>query len=278
MEMSEEIYIVDRTDNVVKILGNKISLSLIYSKLEALHEYDNHCIVFDQESHSTALFLVDRNLKENQQRISSEFLVNLMKPIERPDVVIKISKMPLSSHGKIDTSALKKLARLEMLKFNHDVKKTFERLWCELLGLDSVPDEKSFTQCGGDSVTGLKLITRLNAVNVTVPPSLVKKLLGSFSFRECCALIEKQTEDHLLTVDHDVSLSVRWSFNMKKCIDATPSFVQVDGYVNILGIMLFKFFFFVGFGAFVLDRTHRKLVCWSASQDGPYGLCALGTA
>ena len=77
--------------------------------------------------------------------------------------------MPTTPNGKIDRKALpaprpvRPLLNTDFIEAAGTLEKTLSALWCEVLGIDSVGVNDSFFELGGNSITAVKMLAKLNA-------------------------------------------------------------------------------------------------------------------
>lgn len=246
-----QLYILTRRDNVIKKFGAKVPMGKITSLLECSNILKNFSVVYDATTQAIGLFVVLESHIDVQYEICSVGDVPWLKEIfeklddiQKPDLVIQIKYLPITSHGKTDMTTLRDILNKEMRRRPfQEVGKTFEAVWCEILGMKRPHLGKSFIESGGNSILGLKLVARLNLLKISLPETLISHLLDSFNFQDCCSLIVKANQiehnernEGILGLDMSpkpgpsaCALSLKWSFNLNKCVDAPPKLFSLDG-------------------------------------------------
>ncbi|XP_056132799.1 beta-alanine-activating enzyme [Lampris incognitus] len=119
--------------------------------------------------------------------------LNLLVPgYSVPDTLVLVPALPLSSHGKVDASALMKiyqrqrerLASDNSLRNEAELKQKLKSLWQDALGLAkdaAVEGESHFLFSGGDSLKALRLYDDIITAVGTALPGLLEVILdGNF--------------------------------------------------------------------------------------------------
>ncbi|XP_014259189.1 acyl-CoA synthetase family member 4 [Cimex lectularius] len=178
-----------------------------------------------------------------------------------PDLILKLDEIPLSKHGKVDTSFLKERVKeryknLKIAKFEGK----FRKLWKHFTGSSSVENGSIFITSGGDSIKAIQLSSLLGD---QTPPTLLGLLLSGSTFSECLTYLNrnesinqgikrKRHDIHELTsneikLDNGAviilkgrvfpqlatkefysvyqgvpNLYISWKHNLKKCVDSSP--------------------------------------------------------
>jgi len=111
----------------------------------------------------------------------------------RPDAIVLLNMMPLTSSGKIDTKALPSPSKAAPVRTEAPQSPTEKHLaifWQELLGVHSVGRDDDFFNLGGHSLMGLRLFSRIRGTfGLSLP---LATLLSAPTIRSLGALIDKE--------------------------------------------------------------------------------------
>lgn len=127
--------------------------------------------------------VLDRGMKEDAvhtkgpAELISEDLKTFLPIYMQPNHVILVDNIPLSANGKVDVKTLKASVDLDKLMAQKPVvspRTALERQiavhWTSALHTERISVEDQFFECGGDSLTAINLICRLNeAFDIELP-------------------------------------------------------------------------------------------------------------
>ncbi|XP_034246530.1 beta-alanine-activating enzyme [Thrips palmi] len=183
---NKKMYYLGRKDNHIKRWGHRINLENVE------HIALNHasvkyaCSVWDEERHKLLLMVCLREplpiLTLRRHFLTSELSQSFLVP----DEIIPVEEMPLTVHGKVNrqsaalASTNQKPPASKLL-----VKELFTKLWCEVLGLQSL-EGGSFLLAGGNSLLAVILMTELEEYLGEIPKDLGDLLLSGNSFSFIC--------------------------------------------------------------------------------------------
>jgi len=169
-----------RIDHQVKIRGFRIELGEIESVLSN-HPQIQQCVVIASPDTTGNKRLVaywtgtdhleDTALQQHLRHQLPEYMV--------PAFFIKMEKIPLTSNGKIDRKALPApIKEVSVSKTVVAPRNEFEEIihevWTEVLPVSPIGVHDNFINIGGDSLTGIKLIVRVNrAFEMNLPVNLI---------------------------------------------------------------------------------------------------------
>lgn len=173
MRGDRSLIFVRRIDDQYKIRGHQVSLSDIEIEL-VQYPGVNSCAVCIQENEKNsklfAFYISDVNVSVSAMR---EFAIKKVPDYMCPHEFVKIDAMPMTINGKIDRNKL-----LE-LRDNHNVEQTkvederiakLQQIWSELLNKKDISIDDSFMEVGGDSLSMMQLIARVNTeFNYEIP-------------------------------------------------------------------------------------------------------------
>jgi acyl carrier protein len=190
-----------RSDDQVKLRGYRIELGEIEAIL-GMHPGVNECLVLvHQQTEAGNPQLVAYVVARSGHQPNSEELISYARTqlpeVMVPTVVVMLSAMPRTEHGKIDRSALP-LPKPDIFGGRSvyvapitPVEKAIAAIWSEVLGFDQVGIHDDFFDLGGHSLLAMQIVSRIqSALGVEVP---VGKLFELFTVAQLAAFItEKQ--------------------------------------------------------------------------------------
>nr|BFE97810.1 hypothetical protein GCM10020185_83460 [Pseudomonas brassicacearum subsp. brassicacearum] len=162
-----------RLDHQVKLRGQRIELGEIDSALLNLPAITGACtLVIDNRL--VAFYSSSAAQSDLDTQLAAELPAYMV-----PAVWVQIPALPLSTNGKIDRKALAALPLPNTQKDYAAPRNDLERLLCQLFGEllgdtltggREVGTSDSFFALGGDSILGLKLISRLREQGYSLTP------------------------------------------------------------------------------------------------------------
>ncbi|KDM93305.1 amino acid adenylation protein [Photobacterium galatheae] len=116
-----------------------------------------------------------------------------------PNKVVMIDKLPQTANGKVDYQALKALdvvanshSEKEFIPLSTETEHQLGEIWCRIMKWDSVSAQDDFFECGGNSLTAVAMINRINqAFGIKVP---LQVLFQSPTIQQLSAWIDSQGE------------------------------------------------------------------------------------
>ncbi len=164
-----DIRILGRLDKQVKINGKRIELDGICEAINAVSEINSCAVILDENKKSLVAFYVAK------EEISSKEIVDSLKrklpQYMIPVKFIYIDEMPLTTNGKIDEKALKKIAEEKIIDTKEPKKnneKNYSELELEILELckvvmdnTNISIDDDFFEMGGNSIYAIKLLTKI---------------------------------------------------------------------------------------------------------------------
>ena len=162
-----ELEYLGRIDHQVKIRGFRIELGEIEAEL--LKQVDvSEAVVVAKESQSGARLIAyvaasaDSVLDANELKVVlGQSLPDYMVPSD----IVLLDALPLNPNGKIDRKALPEpefISNNEYQAPEGEVEAQLAKIWCEVLGVEQVGRHGNFFELGGDSITSLRLVSKIN--------------------------------------------------------------------------------------------------------------------
>ncbi|MBY8973134.1 amino acid adenylation domain-containing protein [Pseudomonas sp. P867] len=190
-----------RADTQVKIHGHRIELGEIEAAL-ARHPCVNRAVVLVEDQRLLAAVTASTCAE-----VLAKHLVQCLPAYMRPEQILVLEHLPLSSNGKVDRRAL--LAPLAAAARSHCVvdeaplsaaEQLVAELWQQLLNVPSVSRHDNFFRLGGDSLLATRFLEMLRSrVGLELP---MGQLFGAASLMEVAHAVERQPTPH--TVEEGV--------------------------------------------------------------------------
>lgn len=163
---NHDIEYISRNDPQIKINGYRIELLGIESKLHEYPEIKQAVVLAENRSdrkYIIAYYVSDKKIKENK---IITFLKQYLPEYMLPSFFVHIDKLPLTINGKLDKGALPD-PKITIKDSYIPPSNLQESLICEIFGevlnVDKVGVNDSFFQLGGDSVSAIRLTSKLQA-------------------------------------------------------------------------------------------------------------------
>jgi amino acid adenylation domain-containing protein len=192
------IEIAGRSDDLVKVRGQRIQLNAIRSILLDCNYVEDAEVIFDSESQAVWGFV-----KVGDAGFSADLVVSMLRaqfPLYMiPSAIFTVDTFPVTNLGKIDKKALAKMAQNKNVIGDSvamlDAERVLADIWCDIipnLTPHQVSPKSDFFQVGGHSLLVYKCIERIKEVYSV---SLPARVLFEFrSLREICAEIRISAE------------------------------------------------------------------------------------
>uniref|UniRef100_A0A8C5X0A7 Beta-alanine-activating enzyme n=1 Tax=Malurus cyaneus samueli TaxID=2593467 RepID=A0A8C5X0A7_9PASS len=217
---NEKLFFLGRKDNQIKRHGKRFNIECLQQATEDLCQIEACAVTWYQQEKLILFVLPKDDFKE------TETLRELQKHLPAyavPDEIVVIRALPLTSHGKVDISELKKIYQNHLNSRRRDSKlsdaeELWERLqylWKSVLGLpgDSTGISKDavFLYSGGDSLKALRFYDEIEMLVGKAVPGLLEVIL-SHSIEEVYRHILKMLfpdKEQLMNPDNGVKRKLR---------------------------------------------------------------------
>jgi len=165
---------IGRSDRQVKLNGYRIELDLIENTVNQLDQILHSIAVFVPSKYSDELFLFYTT--KNKKPIDADFKTYLEQHLpwySIPKNIQFIEEFPLNKSNKVDQKKL-----IDSIKKNKETDYTtaneIESIWKEVLQLDSIKPSDNFFEIGGDSLSSLVLVFKINtALHLNIKTSYI---------------------------------------------------------------------------------------------------------
>lgn len=166
--MHKEGYIefLGRKDHQVKIRGHRIELGEIENCINTLGHIQNSVVIDYSDSNNIkhlCAYVVTTNRNEDLLR---SYLANYLPEYMLPRLIIWVDNIPLTSNGKVDRRALPTpdftAMESKYVEPRNTQEKKLAEIWAETLKIKKVGINDNFLDIGGDSVTMVSIVNRIN--------------------------------------------------------------------------------------------------------------------
>ena len=164
-----DIEVLGRVDNQVKVRGYRIELGDIDTAVAALPEVTRTVTILETRhsnnpsDHRLATYYVGSTFSDNNS--ISKQLSKKLPAYMVPDVYLRMESLPLTANRKIDRSALPlisaKAAESEIKTPKNSREQQVADIWAHVLGEERVSTDCSFFECGGTSLSAVRLVGEL---------------------------------------------------------------------------------------------------------------------
>jgi amino acid adenylation domain-containing protein/non-ribosomal peptide synthase protein (TIGR01720 family) len=196
-----------RKDDQVKIRGYRIELGEIE---KALTEYPaiETAVVVDSSDDEGSKYLAAYFTSIEEVTIDEirEHLLKQLPEYMVPGHFLRVEKIPLTSHGKVDKKALRGMGASASLGTEYiapetEVEKILAGLWKDVLNAEAVGVNDNFFSLGGDSIKAIQISSRLNQYGYKFDVSDLFKASTIKELAPKCTKKQKQSEQGLVTGD-----------------------------------------------------------------------------
>ncbi|MGA6166030.1 amino acid adenylation domain-containing protein [Amycolatopsis magusensis] len=165
------IEFLGRVDHQVKIRGFRVELGEIDSVLSAHPAVAESVTVVHGGRLASYVVADEVDLAEVREWVRQrlpEYMV--------PAGITVLDRLPLSSNGKVDRSALPEpvwQAADEFVEARSDQERVLAAIWAEVLGLDEIGVLDNFFALGGDSILSIQMVSRAAQAGIHLTPAQV---------------------------------------------------------------------------------------------------------
>lgn len=186
------IHFIGRKDRQVKLRGYRVELNEIEQSIEKISGVTNFQLLLNDEATLLSLAYIGE-ISEDQVR---QAMKKVVPSYMIPSVIKKMARFPLRANGKIDPRILAKILKdgsvevVENTKSESPLVKTVLGIWQETLKLSSISKEDNFFDLGGNSLTAIQVIRKINEkIDGTIT---IQKLFEAKNFAAFIEYIEEE--------------------------------------------------------------------------------------
>jgi thioesterase domain-containing protein/acyl carrier protein len=156
-----------------------------------------------------------------------------------PGSFVLLESMPYNSNGKIDKRALPdppasiEHEREDYVEPQNELEQIIASIWQQLLGITNISINDSFFDLGGDSITSIQVVARLNEEGVKTDPKMIFMYPTIAQLAERIAALPRRTEV-LQRTETDYLIELRAGAEAESRIFfAPPAGGTVLGYIEL---------------------------------------------
>ncbi|WP_228853308.1 non-ribosomal peptide synthetase [Aegicerativicinus sediminis] len=166
---NRSIQLLGRSDNQVKINGNRIELGEITAVIEKLPAISQAITIpFKQSNGNLKLavyYVVNQRISVSQEELRN-WLKKEVPSYMLPSYLIELEQFPLNSNGKIDRQALPNpeinRTSTNYVPATNEVEKVLIEIWKNALNIETVGIHDNFFDLGGASIQTIQVVTKAN--------------------------------------------------------------------------------------------------------------------
>jgi amino acid adenylation domain-containing protein/non-ribosomal peptide synthase protein (TIGR01720 family) len=168
-----------RADFQIKVRGFRVEPGEIETVLSR-HPEVVQCAVLSREEEGKkrlyAYYAVPKGARKASPEELKSYLLGCLPEYMIPAVFVRVEKMPLTEHGKIDRKALPLPGRSQLVSAGSyqpprtEAEKKLAGIWREVLRIDRVGINDDFFSLGGDSIMSIQVIARAREAGLKLSP------------------------------------------------------------------------------------------------------------
>ncbi|CAM3906190.1 condensation domain-containing protein [Pseudoalteromonas maricaloris] len=218
---------IGRTDDQVKIRGFRIELDEVREALTQVPSIrESYLSVFSDSAginHHVAYCQLNADEQGEESEQTEEIRRSLSKLIPEymlPSYIILLSELPKTPGGKVNKASLPNPLDAKKSDLETDpqseVEKTLLKIWCEVLGHESIGLTDNFFSIGGDSIMSMQIMAMAKRSGIVFS---VRQLLIGQSIRGLAKMIE---------TDHQETSKQSESEGFQKLLPIQHRFFDID--------------------------------------------------
>lgn len=205
MDLSGNLYFLNRFDHQVKVRGYRIELGEIETALNRCEEIQQSVVLTHPDAAGQNLLVVwfkPKNSELDQEEVIQKCKKSVAQQLPEymiPAIWISMADFPLTPNGKIDRKALPPpghsltVRNKAIDEETTDLQKSIIQLWEEVLQVPDIRLDDDFFQLGGHSILAVKIMVDLEKITGKKLPLAV--LFSSPTIRELSLLYEQQEDE-----------------------------------------------------------------------------------
>nr|WP_083466067.1 salicylate synthase [Kibdelosporangium sp. MJ126-NF4]CEL12930.1 iron aquisition yersiniabactin synthesis enzyme (Irp2) [Kibdelosporangium sp. MJ126-NF4]CTQ98615.1 iron aquisition yersiniabactin synthesis enzyme (Irp2) [Kibdelosporangium sp. MJ126-NF4] len=151
-----------RRDNQVKIRGFRIELGEVEAALLSDPDVTAAVAVVVSGALAAGIVTTQADVATIKDRVRTAVPAHMV-----PERIVLLDRVPLTANGKVDRRAVEAAVRTVEPGVgpapSTPLERVVERVWCEVLGVDSVGADREFFAVGGDSVLATAIVALLRS-------------------------------------------------------------------------------------------------------------------
>jgi amino acid adenylation domain-containing protein len=180
-----EFELQGRLDDMVKVKGYRIELDEVSHKLTQIPEIEQACAVINDGK--LVGFYSPPHISSDQIRNT---LLKMIPHYMVPSIFVGLEQLPVTVNGKINKLALQKADIEQSIDQIVDpTEKRIAQVWADVLNIPvtSIGRNSSFFELGGDSLSAIKVVSKLSALglSITVADVFANPFIFGLNQKEC---------------------------------------------------------------------------------------------
>ncbi|MFB6351119.1 MAG: AMP-binding protein, partial [Bradymonadaceae bacterium] len=164
-----ELRYYGRRDRQVQLRGMRVELDEVEAALETAPTVGRACVLpeggNDGRAESLIAYVVpERGATLDPMALRAHLQTRLRDAVV-PGKFVELEEMPTTPSGKVDRAALGEAAdgmrRSDRTAPRDELEEIIAEAWCEVLGLQEVGVYENFFSVGGDSIQGIRVVSRI---------------------------------------------------------------------------------------------------------------------
>lgn len=213
-----------RLDDQVKLHGFRIELGEIQATLEKHPAVQQAAVLLHENSEEkwlAAYFVTEANVALEPENVKA-FLMRYLPVHYIPSVIRKLDKFPTTSHGKVSKEALQAMHGIPYRSHSYEepkgpIEQEIALIWKNVLGISSISRQDNFFSLGGQSLTALQVLSRVNEafhIHLSVKTLFMYPTVADFS-----KAVQQQQSDKIA---YDIATAQDKSYSMGCLIPLKP--------------------------------------------------------
>jgi len=211
-----------RIDRQVKIRGFRIELGEIEQAIKSFESIKD-AVVVDHIDENNRLYLCGYYISDEEidtDKLKRDLTKNLPDYMI-PRHILKIDKVPLTPHGKVDKKALpvpdKSLLSSGYVAPVTEEERFLSKIWEDILKCGSVGINDNFFSLGGDSIMAIQAVARAReaGINISAGQLQAYPTISELLSLENVLSLKKKEEDKLLTGELPLIPIEEWFFELE---------------------------------------------------------------
>ena len=167
------IAIVGRSDNQVKIRGNRVELLEVERVIREIPYVTNATVqtVKNQSNHEIVAYVVTSGQIDNLEEEVCDYVARLKPDYMIPSFVIQLDEIPLNVNGKVDKRALPEVDLTDLhadyAAPTNDNERAVVKAFEKVFDHSGIGINDDFVRMGGDSISAIRLISALQKEGIT---------------------------------------------------------------------------------------------------------------
>lgn len=188
---SSKIYYKGRSDSTIKRLGHRVNLTKLETNAQTIESIEKSMAIWD--GHNNKLHLIVKSAWPiyDPVNVKSELRKHLRSCLDdcyQPDEIHCINSFPLTEHGKICKSTLKKIVN-QRLKPTDNLEHLLRTIWQDQLGCEM---DDGFLNLGGNSISALQMSNEISDLLDLDVSKLINSFLSNAKFSDIFSLIKTE--------------------------------------------------------------------------------------